>query len=96
MEKRIREMVKEFEMNWKEARIVAGKNYMFDDPAFLEKVKQSLFASLVSVRKATLEEVLEIVNGDSAIDGQYLEPCQTRKHERSRITERIDELLTNK
>jgi hypothetical protein len=58
MEKRIKEIVDEFELNWREARIVAGKNYMFDDPAFLEKVKKSLLVSLLSVRN----ECKEIIN----------------------------------
>ena len=37
------------------------------------------------------DRILKIVNNESAIDGQYLEPSQTRKHERNRITELIQD-----
>lgn len=83
-----------------------GRNVLFKENAFrimtpkLERNLKAFIASAISLavqeeRKRVIEEVLKIVNNESAIDGQYLEPSQTRKHERNRITESIQALKTN-
>ena len=87
---------REFYPNSNNARLMAYVCYeiVSEEVEKARKDTRAHYYELVrnETRKEVLEEVLKVVNDESAIDGQYLEPSQTRKEERNRITERIKEI----
>ena len=69
-----KELVSEYDQEYLDAVNNIMTLYKADNQALINLIKN---------------EILIIVNQESAIDGQYLEPSQTRKEERKRITEAL-------